>query len=129
MFAQIRYRAKALIGAAGLILVGMAEYVVTDPGTQQLLGQTLPAPWNQAIPVLLIALSAGLIHAVPNAPKPGTAGSPITAAQADAIRRLIDDHLASRIRAQTAQRQAAAPRPVSTATGIVQLAPPVGGGN
>lgn len=108
---QIRLRAKALVAAAGLAVVGMAEYVVTAPETAQQLGQTLPAPYSQLVPVLLGLFAAALVHQVPNAQP--VASSEAVPAPVEPAQPPIE----------------LAPLEPSTATSMVQLVSAPGGGN
>lgn len=71
---QITYRAKAILAAFGIALVGLATWVVENPDTAAALRQVVPAPYDQFVPVVLGAIAVILVHRVPNrAPDAGTA--------------------------------------------------------
>lgn len=130
LIAQLAYRAKAVAAAFGLALVAAAEYVVEAPATAHVLAQAVPAPWAQLVPVALGAIAVGIVHAVPNGPRPAAVG-------AAAAPKHVPAHLAS---GTAVQAPTAAPVPAPAAAGVivdepapatsmVQLVPLPSGGN
>jgi hypothetical protein len=65
---QILYRAKAIIAALGLSLVGFLGWLVENPQTATAIQQVIPAPYAQFVPLILAGIAATwLVHRVPNA--------------------------------------------------------------
>lgn len=120
VWAQLAYRAKALIAVAGLAAVGAAEYVVSSPDTAGALQQLLPAPYSQLVPVLLAALSAALVHGVPNRPLPSSAAAPALIVASDAPDSATEGP-APDIAAAAVPAPPLAPAEPSTVTSLVQL--------
>ena len=49
----LAYRAKAILGAAIIALVSLAQWAVADPNTAPAIQAVVPEPFNQFIPLLL----------------------------------------------------------------------------
>lgn len=65
---QILYRAKAVIAAAGLGILGFLGWLVENPQTAAAIQQVIPAPYAQFVPLVLAGIAATwLVHRVPNA--------------------------------------------------------------
>lgn len=71
--AWVKWKAKAIIGAAGLVVVGLVEYLIEQPDTVRVLEHVLPQPWAQLVPVALAGTDVWLLHKVPMGPAPGAA--------------------------------------------------------
>lgn len=64
---QILYRAKAIIAALGLSLLGLLGWLVENPQTATVIQQVIPAPYAQFVPLVLAGIAATwLVHRVPN---------------------------------------------------------------
>lgn len=58
---QILYRAKAILTAVGVILVGFLSWLVQNPDTATAIQQVIPAPYAQFVPVVLAGIAATLL--------------------------------------------------------------------
>lgn len=123
MKAQLAYRAKGVVALVGLIVVGTAEYVITDPNTGRVVQQLLPGGvWDQLVPIVLGVVYLWLHDLIPNAPKPGDAGA-LTVAQADAVKALVQAHLRN-LQTMAGTSAQSITTVASPATGLVQLTSP-----
>lgn len=67
---QLAYRLKAVLYAVFVAAVGIAEWLVNDPTTAQIIEPIIPAPFDKFVPGALGFIGLYLVHHFPNAEKP-----------------------------------------------------------
>lgn len=63
----VRQKAKAILAGVGITAAGVAEWLVQDPDTARSIEKIIPAPYDQAVPIVLGIVGTLLVHHVPNA--------------------------------------------------------------